>query len=100
MSPEEGTLEETSVVGHPDEVGRPVRIRWVDSGMTVPRWAAASYIEGKTQDMLGAVETVGLWMGENEHVVMVGQSRDVTNGNWMAGTLIYKPCILDKEWLT
>lgn len=95
-------IPELSNVMLDGDLGRVVRIRWIDSGMSLPhRWLTREQAMTKMETMESApVETVGLWMGENDYVVMVGQSRDRTNDNWMAAQLIWKQCITEKEFLS
>lgn len=91
-------------VDHPDELanvsqgpdtGRPVRVRWIDSGLFASGWRVFSEMPKQVEQ----VETVGLWMGENEHCIMVGSSRDATNETWLGAQLIWKPSIVSQEWL-
>jgi len=76
--------------------GRPVRVRWVDSGLSTGLgWKSWSELPANVEE----VETVGLWMGENDNVVMVGGTRDQANDAWLNAQLVYKPCIRTVEWL-
>jgi hypothetical protein len=100
---EQFTAEEEAALSNitsDDNLGKPVRVRWIDSGLSLHRWLNKDDVEEKTKDMLSPVETVGLWMGENETVVMVGQSRDAEHANWMSAFLIWKPSIQAVEWLS
>lgn len=94
MSPEDEVKHVAAIAADADE-GRPVRIRWTDSGMAIHGWQPREVIE----PVMSSVETVGLWMGENEEIVMIGGSRDRLNGNWGECQLIWKPSISHKEWL-
>ena len=76
--------------------GRVVRVRWIDSGLAVHGWNHPHEVPKSVE----TVESVGLWMGENDEVVMVAGTRDMANDNWLNVQLIYKPCIIDKEWLS
>lgn len=78
-----------------DNLGKPVRVRWIDSGMSIHGWRQLPAVFEDPP----SVETVGLWMGENERVVMVGGSRDADNENWGECQLIWKPSITSREWL-
>lgn len=78
-----------------DDLGRPVRIRWIDSGLAVHGWSA----EHELPKTVSHCESVGLWMGENDEVVMVGGTRDAETSNWLNVQLIWKPSIIEKEWL-
>lgn len=95
MTPEAEVAAVASIVGDEDE-GRPVRIKWTDSGMAVHGWQQRDSIA----PTMPAIETVGLWMGESADVVMVGGSRDPNNSNWGECQLIWKPSITSKEWLS
>lgn len=93
-------LDDSVLITQDEHLGRPVRILWVDSGLAIgPGWQT---IEDVTRDHPNVlqVETVGLWCGENEHVVMVCQSRDVHNQNWNQPMVIWKPSLVSKEWLS
>lgn len=79
-----------------EDLGRPVRVRWLDSGLALYGWQQ----KGDLPDNVSEVESVGLWMGENENVVMVGGTRDAENQNWLNVQLIWKPCLVAKEWLS
>ena len=88
---------ESESVSADDNTGRAVRVRWIDSGLAVGHgWKQTSELPSSVE----RVETVGLWMGENEEVVMVGGTRDTANESWLAVQLIYKPCITGMEWLS
>ena len=75
--------------------GRIVRIRWTDSGMAVHGWTQRSQMPTE----MPAIETVGLWFGETDNVVMVAGSHDKHNDNWGECQLIWKPSITALEWL-
>ena len=91
-------VAELSSLQQDEDTGRAVRIRWTDSGLAHhlgwQNWRDATG-GGDVMD----VETVGIWMGENDRVAMVAHSRDADNQNWNVCMTIYKPCILSKEWL-
>lgn len=89
--------EELSTVMQDDDVGRAVRIRWVDSGLAYG--AGWQKIDDLPDIHVETCETVGIWMGENDNVVMVGQTRDAANDNWNQPMVIWKPSIVAKEWL-
>ena len=81
------------------DLGRAVRIIWIDSGLHRDRgWAPREEFLESDFHVL-EVETVGLWMGESDTAISIGQSRDAHNDNWIAAQIIYKPCIVRKEWL-
>lgn len=80
-------------------LGRAIRVMWTDSGCHHDAgWAKLDEFFDGTLRVLD-VETIGLWMGENDDIVAVAQSRDVGNDNWMAAQVIWKPSIISKEWL-
>lgn len=80
------------------DTGRPVRITWTDSGLAHHTgWEKFKDLSDDAKVM--NVETVGIWMGENERVVMVAHSRDSDNNNWNVAMTVFKPCIIKKEWL-
>lgn len=98
LSPEaeaEAEAAEVASVSDDEHKGKAVRIRWIDSGLALHGWQRMDALPKDTP----AIETVGLWMGENERVVMVGGSRDADNDNWGECQLIWKPSITAKEWL-
>jgi hypothetical protein len=90
--------EEVAVTSVPQDadLGRVVRVRWTDSGLAMHGWQELRDASTKT---VSDVETVGLWMGENDNVVMVAGTRDADNENWLNVQLIWKPSIISKEWL-
>jgi hypothetical protein len=45
------------------------------------------------------VTSVGLWMGENDDVIMVAGAKDDANQNWLHVQLIWKPSIVRQVWL-
>lgn len=95
-TPEE-QLELKSVMQDAD-TGRAVRIVWTDSGLAYHQgWE--QFREATEKARVMDVETVGIWMGENDRVVMVAHSRDADNENWNVSMTLYKPCIIRKEWL-
>lgn len=94
------TLKAESV-SEDDDLGRSVRVRWIDSGLAVHNgWMTRSELP----DNVATVETVGLWLGENEHVVVVAGTRamgeEAGSEQYLNCQLIYKPCIVIKEWLS
>ena len=82
-------------VNQDDDLGRPVRILWIDSGLAVHGWTQRHEMPA----MVETVESVGLWMGENDDVVMIGGTRDKGNHSWLNCQLIWKESIRGKEWL-
>lgn len=82
-----------------ENLGRVVRVRWTDSGLHQSfGWAKRGEFFDHDLAALG-VETVGLWVGENENVVCVAQSRDEKNDNWMSVMAIWKPSVQVVEWI-
>lgn len=84
-----------------DDLGRAVRVRWIDSGLAVhDGWMLRSELP----DNVCTVETMGLWIGENEDVVMVAGTRAEAGAmgseQWLNCQLIWKPSIVSKEWLS
>jgi hypothetical protein len=81
-----------------ENIGRAVRIRWIDSGLHSDRsWAGLHEWE---LDMKAAeCDTVGLWIGENENVVAVAQTHDAANGNWMAVQVVWKVAVIAIDFL-
>lgn len=98
MSPSDpaGLAESEGTVMQDSDLGRIVRIRWIDSGYALNGWTHTD----KVPETVMTVESVGLWMGENDKVIMVAGTRDEANDNWLNVQLIYKPCIETKEWLS
>ncbi len=89
---------ELNTVEQDEHTGKAVRIVWTDSGLAYHNgWE--SFRDATDTARVMDVETVGLWMGENERVVMIAHSRDQDNENWNVCMAIYKPCIKTKEWL-
>lgn len=90
--------EEMKTVNEDCNTGRAVRIVWTDSGLAHHAgWEKFRDVGERSRVM--EVETVGIWMGENDDVVMVAHSRDDANQNWNVAMTIYKPCITQKVWL-
>lgn len=82
-----------------DNTGRAVRIIWTDSGLAYNTgWG--KFRAHSDRARVTDVETVGLWMGESDTVVMLAHSRDEDNENWNVSMTIFKPCIKSKEWLS
>ena len=83
-----------------ENLGRPVRVNWIDSGLAVHSWTTLKDMP----DNVEHVESVGLWMGENDNVVMLAGTRagtrDSSNDNWLNCQLIWKQAIIEQEWLT
>lgn len=94
----EDTLAALSSLQQDEDTGRAVRIRWTDSGLA-HHTGWQSFTSATDDHKVMDVETVGIWMGENEQVVMVAHSRDADNDNWNVSMTIFKPCIISKEWL-
>lgn len=88
--------DELSSVPQDENTGRAVRIRWIDSGLFASGWRTLT----EMPKLVERVESVGLWMGENEHCVMLGSSRDDANQTWLGAQLIWKPSIVSKEFLS
>jgi hypothetical protein len=95
MSPEQEAAA-VAAVQHDDNVGRFVRIDWIDSGLAVHGWHSVDTVPQK----LPRVVTVGMWMGESDEAVMVGGSHDVSNNNWGECQLILKATITERTWLS
>lgn len=81
-----------------ENTGRAVRLVWIDSGLAFHNGWEKFRMATAQSDVM-QVETVGIWMGENERVVMVAHSRDHENENWNVAMAVYKPCLIKKEWL-
>lgn len=85
-----------------EDLGRAVRVRWIDSGLAVhDGWMLRSELP----DNVCTVETMGLWIGENEDVVMVAGTRAEAGSmgsseQWLNCQLIWKPSIVSQEWLS
>jgi hypothetical protein len=100
LSTDVETLKAESVSEDVD-LGRAVRVRWIDSGLAAhDGWMLRSDIP----DNVATVETVGLWLGENDNVVMVAGTRATAESmgseQYLNAQVIYKPCIVSKEWLS
>lgn len=80
------------------DLGRAVRIMWIDSGEHQDRgWDNR---ENFTDALVcSPCETVGMWLGESADAIIIAQSRDKHNDNWMAIQVIWKPSLVRKEWL-
>jgi hypothetical protein len=85
----------TDTVMADSDVGRPVRVRWIDSGLAVHGWNTFEELPASVEE----VETVGLWMGENDDCIMIGSTRDSKANSWLGAQLIWKDAICKKEWL-
>jgi hypothetical protein len=88
--------DQIDTVMQDDYVGRPIRVMWIDSGLACDGWRTP----GELPAMVETVESVGLWMGENDQVVMIGGTRDSQNNGWLHCQLIWKTAIQSTEWLT
>jgi hypothetical protein len=89
-------IDEHKSITLDSDTGRPVRVLWVDSGLSAgDGWQKVADLPTDVE----TVETIGLWMGENEHIVMVAGTRDFANESWLAVQLIWKNAITRKEWL-
>ena len=76
------------------------RIHWTDSGQHMDHgWAKATVFAQSAMNWDGAVVTVGQVIHEDEDVLVVGLSHDVSNDTWYGAQLIYKPCITKRETL-
>ena len=77
------------------DFGRYVKVTWVDSGLAVhPGWQTRADLPGN----VATVESIGIWVGENDNVVALAGTR---SGDAILNCqLIYKPCIISKEWLS
>lgn len=80
-----------------EDTGRAVQVTWTDSGQALHGWQSEATIR---EHVMPVIETVGIWIGESDDMVMVAGSRDETNCNWGECQLIWKPAISRKEWLT
>ncbi len=78
-----------------EHLGRPLLVRWIDSGLALNGWTSQHDIP-KT---VSSVESVGLWIGENDEVMMIAGTRDEENCNWLNVQLIWKKAVTGKEWL-
>lgn len=87
---------EQDTVMQDDDTGRIVRLRWLDSGLAVHGWHQMSDLPQSIEE----VETVGLWMGQNDAVVMIGSSRDAHSNSWLGIQLVWKDAITTKEFLS
>lgn len=100
MSHTEDELAAGSVSEDAD-LGRAIRVRWIDSGLSAhDGWMLKADIPTN----VATVETVGLWLGENDNVVMVAGTRasaeSMGSEQYLNAQVIYKPCIVSKEWLS
>jgi len=83
------------------DLGRAVRVRWIDSGLAAhDGWMLMSEIPTD----VATVETIGLWLGENDNVVMVAGTRAMEgmgqSEQYLNAQVIWKPSIVSKEWLS
>lgn len=89
-------MNDNDTVMQDDDLGRPVRVRWMDSGLALTGWKQKTELPS----FISPVESVGLWMGENDEVVMMAGAHDEDNHNWLNVQLIWKPSVIVKEWLS
>jgi len=90
----EAPIDAIAVEG--DNVGRAIRVVWVDSGLAVhDGWIDADSLP----DNVETVESVGIWIGENDNVVIIAGTRDHENEQWLNCQLIWKKAIVEKRWL-
>ena len=88
--------DDVTSVPEDDQRGRAIRVVWVDSGLAVhDGWMTAIELP----DNVETVESVGIWIGENEHVVILGGTRDHKNEQWLNCQVIWKKAIVEKRWL-
>lgn len=82
-----------------EHLGRPCRARWIDSGMSRDKgWAKReAYMALESGAM--ECETVGLWLGEDDEHIVIAQTRDKQNDNWLMAQVIWKHAVLLVEWL-
>lgn len=79
----------------PDELtGRPVQVRWTDSGTAIPGWS-------DTRDLptdVEVVESIGFWIGENDDVIAIAGTKSDDNESWLNCQLIWKKAIKEQTW--
>lgn len=78
-----------------------LQIDWLDSGMHIDHgWAkTAVYLESAAK-WNGKVTTTGALLYEDDHVIVLGLSRDVQNDSWYGAQLIYKNNIVYRRELS
>lgn len=86
-------------IAEDSDLGRAIRIIWTDSGMSRDKGWASREVYAEFDMSSLTCETVGLWLGQDDDVVAVAQSRDEVNDNWLCAQIIWKPSIIRKEWL-
>jgi hypothetical protein len=80
------------------DLGRACMVIWVDSGAQVSMgWSHAADLDHQMR--VSTVETVGFWVGENEDVLALAQSKDDDSG-YLNVQVILKSCVTRKEWLS
>ncbi len=80
--------------------GRAAKVIWIDSGQSIHGWRNGEKVLTDLRDGLPEVESVGIWIGETDRVVMLAGSRDKANDNWCECQLIWKPAIIGQMWLS
>lgn len=80
-----------------EHFGRHVEVTWVDSGLAVhPGWTNRHALPPN----VSTVKSVGFWVGENDNVVALAGSVAEGSESILNCQLIYKPCIVTKEFLS
>lgn len=75
------------------DIGDLIRIEWIDSGIALHGWQSAEDLRRKARGAAIAV-TVGHYLGfSTEEIVLVAQTRDISNEDYLNAQAIYTPCV-------
>ena len=88
------TDEKTGSIAPDKDTGRPVLVRWTDSGLAVGGWTSVADLPGEVQ----IVESIGFWIGENDEVIAIGGTKDEDNESWLNCQIIWKKSIEEQVW--
>ena len=83
-----------------DESPRIVRITWLDTGAHVDYgWAnTEKYMDGLNKERM-YVQTVGMLIGEDDDIYLVGLSYEPIEKKWYGGQAVHKSAVKEVEWL-
>lgn len=84
------------------DTGRIMLIEWTDSGMS--RGGAWMSFDTATSEVcentLAPVVTVGLYMGEDDDVLVLAQSHAASENGYYNMQVVLKSCITKRGWLS
>ena len=87
------TDEKTGSIVPDTDTGRPVIVRWIDSGLALHGWTDAHDIPSNVV----TVESIGFWIGENDDVIAIAGTQ-TDDESFLNCQLIWKQAIKEKAW--